>query len=139
VRFFHKDIAPILAALADGTHGIKAVEWELNPQAKSSLLGKATFRNALPAAQASVADVAKLSRRKPPIRIAEVFRHDFRVNRTLALDPAALTTAIQRVESAGAPTEFLLAGHRDGGLISASHDRLPFQQGLDPITWWGGA
>lgn len=141
MRFFHTDIAPILAALAEGTHSIQSLEWELNPKTRSvfSLLGREGHRTARPAAPAGIDDVADLSRRRPPIRIAEVFHHYFHINRTLSLDPAALTTAIQHVESAGAPDEFLLAGHPDGGLVSVSRDRLPFQQGLDPITWWGGA
>lgn len=141
MRFFHKDVAPILTALGHGTPVIQALEWELNPRTRNflSLLGREGHRTALPATPATILDVIEMSRRKPPMRISEVFRHYFHVNRTLSVDPAALTTAIQHVESAGAPDEFLLAGHPDGGLISVSRDKLPFQQGLDPITWWGGA
>jgi hypothetical protein len=141
MRFFHKDVAPVLTALGQGTPVIQALEWELNPAMKSffSLLGRETRRAARPATPATILDVMEMSRRKPPMRISEVFQLYFHINRTLALDPAALTSAIQHVESAGADDEYLLAGHPDGGLISVSRVRLPFQQGLDPITWWGGA
>lgn len=141
MRFFHKEVAPILQTLGRGSDRIQALEWELNPRTKSfmSLLGTTKHRAAHPAKPATILDVEEMSKRKPPLRISEVFQHYFHVNRTLALDPAALATAIQHVESAGALDEFLLAGHPDGGLVSVSRERLPFQQGLDPITWWGGA
>ena len=47
-----------------------------------------------------------------------------------------LVEAVAHVENRGLAGEFLLAGHPDGGLVSVSRERLPFQSG-DPITWWG--
>ena len=66
-----------------------------------------------------------------------MLKHYFHINPTTVGRPLAVDEAVQFVEAEGAPDEFLLAGHPDGGLVSVSTRPLPFQEGLKPITWWG--
>jgi hypothetical protein len=95
-------------------------------------------RAALPAQPAGLDDLAFFaSRGNGPRHAITVLQHYFHLNSSVVGRPLSLAEAVEHVELEGASGEFLLAGHPDGGLISVSRDRLPFQAGLEPITWWG--
>lgn len=140
MRFRHVDPAPVLAHLRKTNAGIHLREWDRERKvggiAGMLRMGKAA-EPAGPAKPSGVADVEFIaSRGKSPTHAATVLRFFFHINSTATDRILPLVEAVEHVEGRGAGGEFLLAGHPDGGLISVSRERLPFQQG-DPITWWG--
>ncbi len=141
MRYFHKDIAPVMAHLEAQPCSIHILEWEREP-----LDGGFAFlpmmqkrRPAHPARAATASEVASFGTRKnDPRQAALVLRHYFHINTSAPEGrPLSLVEAVAHVESRALPGEFLLAGHPDGGLVSVSREPLPFQSGVSPITWWG--
>lgn len=140
MRFRHLDPEPVLAYLRGNTVAISVREWDRERRvggiAGMLRVGKASE----PAGPAQPSDVSQVefiaSRGIHPSHAATVLRFFFHINSSADDRVLPLVDAVAHVELRGEPGEFLLAGHPDGGLISVSRERLPFQQG-DPITWWG--
>ena len=63
-------------------------------------------------------------------------REYIHVNAAEADKHVPLSDAVEYVEAQAAPNEFLLVGYADGGFISVSRERMPFQTGLSEATWW---
>jgi hypothetical protein len=140
MRFNHKDVGPVLRYLAVEDSRIMVLDWEREPVVGGFAMLPATLkrRAAYPAKPATIADVEFYGGRgNSPAHAIRVLKHYFHINPTTVGRPLAVQEAVQFVEGEGAPNEFLLAGHPDGGLISVSAELLPFQEGLKPITWWG--
>jgi hypothetical protein len=83
-----------------------------------------------------VSDIEFIARRGGASHIGTVLRFYFHINSTNDEPILPLVEAVAHVEQNGGESEFLLAGHPDGGLISVSRHRLAFQE-ANPITWWG--
>jgi hypothetical protein len=140
MRFMHKDVRPVLQYLVVEDSRITILDWEREPIVGGFAMLPATLkrRAAFPAKPATIADVQFYGGRGGgPAHAITVLKHYFHVNPTTVGRPLALSEAVEFVEVEGAPNEFLLAGHPDGGLISVSAQQLPFQERLKPITWWG--
>lgn len=140
MRFRHVDPAPVLAYLRATPCDIRLREWErerrLGGIAGLLRMGQAS-QAAGPAQPSSVADVEFIAGRgNGPAHASTVLRVYFHVNSSAGDGVLPLVEAVGHVEDRGEAGEYLLAGHPDGGLISVSRVRLPFQQG-EPITWWG--
>jgi hypothetical protein len=138
MRFRHLDPEPVLTYLRGTKPPILVREWERDrsPGGLAGMLRMARPQAAGAAKPAGVDEVEFIARRHPPSGIAVVLRYYFHVGSTSAAPVLPLIEAVDHVERNGVGGEVLLAGHPDGGLISVSRERLPFQQG-DPITWWG--
>jgi hypothetical protein len=139
MRFQHKNIAPVRAWLEGHAPMIHQLEWE-----KEIVTGGYAFlpstlkrRAAEPARPASIAEIVGFAKVGGPRQVTATLRFYFHINMSAVADPLPLVEAVGFVEAEGGYEEFLLAGHPDGGLISVSRERLPFQDGLQPITWWG--
>lgn len=138
MRFRHTDPRPVLAFLRSDPSPILVREWD-RERASGGIAGMLRMGKpqAARAAQPSkTSEIEYLSGRHAPSNIGVVLRFFFHIASSTDEPILPLIEAVAYVEDTGAPGEFLLAGHPDGGLISVSRDRLPFQQG-DPITWWG--
>lgn len=138
MRFRHIDPALVVAHLRKTSPSILILDWERERKAGgiAGLLNLQKPQPAGPAKPASIDDVDFIGKRGPPSHAGLVLRYYFHVNTTATGRPLTLVEAVEYVEDQGTPGEYLIAGHPDGGLISVSRDRLPFQSG-DPITWWG--
>lgn len=139
MRFRHADPAPVLDFLRENPAEIRVRDWdrERAPGGIAGFLRLARTEPANPAQPGKLADVEFIAGRGPgPSHASTVLRFYFHINSTADERILPLVEAVAHVEGRGAGGEFLLAGHPDGGLISVSRQRLPFQQG-DPITWWG--
>jgi hypothetical protein len=138
MRFRHVDPSPVLTHLRKTTPSILVLDWERERKAGgiAGLLNIQKPKPAGPARPALIEDVEFIARRGPPSHAGVVLRFYFHLNSTAASRLLTLVEAVEHVESHGAPDEYVLAGHPDGGLISVSRDRLPFQSG-EAITWWG--
>lgn len=141
MRFRHKDFGPVRGYLETEHCAIQMLEWEREPVVGGFAMLPTTLkrRAALPAQVASIDEVAFFAGRgQGPQHAITVLQHYFHVNSSAqGRRPLPLAEAVEHVELDGLDAEFLLVGHPDGGLISVSRDRLPFQDGLEPITWWG--
>ena len=140
MRFRHKDFAPVRSYLEREQCTILRLDWEREPVVGGFAMLPTTLkrRAAFPAKPANIDEVAFFaSRGDGPAHAITVLQHYFHVNSSAVGRPLALAEAVEHVEADGRADEFLLVGHPDGGLISVSRDRLPFQAGLEPITWWG--
>jgi len=138
MRFRHVDPSPVLEHLRATSPAILILDWERERKAGgiAGLLNIQRPQPAGPARPAAVADVEFIAHRGPPSHAGVVLRFYFHLNSTAVGRPLTLVEAVEHIESVGAPEEYALAGHPDGGLISVSRSRLTFQSG-DPITWWG--
>lgn len=141
MRFRHLDPAPVLAHLRAQLCLIDMLAWDHEPRqgAFGMLMRNNSPRKGPPPAErATAGDVEFFAQRGKPSHAGLVLRHYFHVNTTAPANrPLTLVEAVQHIEGEGDEAEFLLAGHPDGGLISVSRARLPFQSGLEPIYWWG--
>jgi hypothetical protein len=140
MRFRHVDPKPVLAFLAANPTDIRVREWE-RERIVGGIVGMIRMgtkpQSAAPAQPAKISDVEFIAGRgKGPAHAGTVLRFYFHINSSAEERILPLVEAVAHIEGRGAAGEFLLAGHPDGGLISVSRERLPFQQG-DPITWWG--
>jgi len=141
MRFQHKDPAPVLAFLRDMPCTIEALRWDNEaPRGIFSMVGRAAPARAPESGRrVTVHEVEYFAGRgRNSSHAGLVLRYYFHINSTAGPRPLTLLEAVPQVEDQGAPDEFLLAGHPDGGLISISRAPQPFQDGLEPITWWGG-
>ena len=138
MRFRHVDPLPVLQFLRHGTSPILVREWERERGGGgiSGLLRMSKPQPAAPGRQGEIVDVEFIAGRRAPSEIGVVLRYYFHIGSTADEPILPLVEAVAHIETRGAEDEFLLAGHPDGGLVSVSRGRLPFQQG-DPITWWG--
>jgi hypothetical protein len=139
MRFRHLDPVPVLNYLRSTPATILVREWERQrtPAGIAGLLRRGKPQMARPGQPGTVGEVEFIARRRPPSEVGVVLRFFFHVGSSSAEPILPLVEAVAHVERVGAASEFLLAGHPDGGLISVSRESLSFQQGLEPITWWG--
>ena len=139
MRFRHLDPAPVLDHLRTTQAAILVREWdrERTPGGIAGLLRRGKPQMARAAQPAKISEVEFIARRHPPSDVAVVLRFFFHVGSSSDEPILSLVDAVAHVERVGTANEFLLVGHPDGGLISVSRERQPFQQALDPITWRG--
>jgi hypothetical protein len=138
MRFRHADPEPVLAFLRSAPSTILVREWdgERAVGGIAGMLRRGKPQAASAAQPAKVTEVAFIAQRHAPSEVGVVLRFYFHVSSSSDEPILPLVEAVTHVEGRGTASEFLLAGHPDGGLISVSRERQPFQQG-DPITWWG--
>ncbi|MCW5953596.1 MAG: hypothetical protein KIT69_15180 [Propionibacteriaceae bacterium] len=139
MRFRHLDPAPVLAFLRGSAADIRIRDWdrERTPGGIAGFLRIARSEPANPAQPGTISDVEFIAGRgMGPSHAGTVLRFYFHINSSADERILPLVEAVAHVEGRGTGDEFLLAGHPDGGLISVSRQRLPFQQG-SPIIWWG--
>lgn len=139
MRFRHLDPAPVLDHLRRTPATILVREWDRERTAGgiAGLLRRGKPQSARAAQPGQVSEVEFIARRHPPSDVAVVLRFFFHVGSSSDEPILPLVEAVAHVEGTGTEGEFLIVGHPDGGLISVSRERQPFQQALDPITWWG--
>ena len=138
MRFRHLDPAVVIEFLRNNPSIILVREWD-RERAAGGIAGMLRIRRpqaAKGAQPGKISDVEFMAGRHAPSDIGAVFRFFFHINSSSDQPILPLIEAVAHVESRGLSGEFLLAGHPDGGLVSVSRERLPFQSG-DPITWWG--
>lgn len=138
MRFRHVDPEPVLAHLRTTAATIVVREWdrERTPGGVSGMLRMGKPQAARAAQPSQVSEVEFMARRHAPSDVGVVLRFFFHVGSSVDVEILPLVEAVAHVEGRGTGGEFLLTGHPDGGLISVSRERQPFQQG-EPITWWG--
>lgn len=140
MRFRHKDIAPVIAWLHNQPCIIQRLEWEREPRAGGFAFLPQSIKRRAAHQPVTVGprEVEYFAGRGADATHASlVLAHYFHINSAMRPRPLSLEEAVVFVEEEGTENEFLLAGHPDGGLVSVSRTRLPFQAGLEPITWWG--
>jgi hypothetical protein len=142
MRFLHKAFEPLQRYMLDVPVEIRLLEWELSPIASGSFvfLPWTIKRRAARAPRAS--DLAEIAayfhRAETPELAGTVLRNYFHINAPHSTTPVSLNGAVEHVEAYGKPDEFLLVGYPDGGLISVSRQKLPFQENAAPADhWWG--
>jgi hypothetical protein len=59
-----------------------------------------------------------------------------RVSKSAAAGPLRLPEAVKKTEAATADDSFLIVAYQDGGVISISGRKLPFQEHAKPAGWW---
>ena len=138
MRFRHADPEPVLASLRSAPATILVREWDRERAVGgiAGMLRRGKPQPASAAQAAKVSEVAFIAQRHAPSEVGVVLRFYFHVGSSSDEPILPLVDAVAHVEGRGTGTEFLLAGHPDGGLISISRERQPFQHG-EPITWWG--
>lgn len=139
-RYMHRNVEPILRYLEAEQCPVLLMDWEREPVVGGFAMLPSTLRRRAanppkPVGHAEVAFIA--GHGSGPTHAATVLKYYFHVRPTTLGRPLSLAEAVEHVEVAGAANEFLLAGHPNGGLISVSREPLPFEQGVEPITWWG--
>jgi hypothetical protein len=140
MRFLHTDFAPLRTYLTSAPCEIRRLEWDLNPpfEGYAFLPWTIKHRPAHPPQPATVAEIEDYFHRADKPENAGTVLHDyFHINAPPSDRAVSLSGAVEHVEAYGAPTEFVLAGYHDGGLISVSRRMLPFQDGVAEIDWWG--
>jgi hypothetical protein len=139
MRFRHVDPTAVIAFLSDNRSAILMREWDRERAAGgiAGMLRMSRPQAAQGARPGEISDVEFIAGRHAPSDIGVVLRFFFHIGSSSDQPVLPLIEAVAHVENRGLAGEFLLAGHPDGGLVSVSRERLPFQQGLDPITWWG--
>jgi hypothetical protein len=141
MRFLHRDFGAIAAYLAANPSDIRAVEWELSPRIRDPFAIfalKPKTRSARPPRQASAREVGALFDQTQRVETAGAALGEyFHINAPPSDRPVSLRAAIEHVEAFGAPGEFLVVGHPEGGVVSVSRRPLPFQEGLAEAKSWG--
>ena len=138
MRFRHVDATAVIAFLRDNQPAILVREWDRERAAGgiAGMLRMSKPQAAQGAQSGKIRDVEFIAGRHAPSNIGVVLRFFFHIGSSSDQPILPLVEAVAHVENRGLAGEFLLAGHPDGGLVSVSRERLPFQSG-DPITWWG--
>jgi len=138
MRFRHVDPTPVIAFLRDNGSAILVREWDRERAAGgiAGMLRMSRPQAAQGAQPGKISDVEFIANRHAPSNIGVVLRFFFHIASSSDQPILPLVEAVAHVENRGLAGEFLLAGHPDGGLVSVSRERLPFQSG-EPITWWG--
>jgi len=138
MRFRHVDATAVIAFLRDNQPAILVREWDRERAAGgiAGMLRMSKPQAAQGAQSGKISDVEFIAGRHAPSNIGVVLRFFFHIGSSSDQPILPLVEAVAHVENRGLAGEFLLAGHPDGGLVSVSRERLPFQSG-DPITWWG--
>ena len=140
MRFLHTDFAPLRTYLTSEPCEIRRLEWDLNPpfEGYAFLPWTIKHRPAHPPQPSSVAEIeAYFHRADKPENAGTVLHDYFHINAPPSDRAVSLSGAVEHVEAYGAPTEFVLAGYHDGGMISVSRRVLSFQDGVAEIDWWG--
>jgi hypothetical protein len=141
MRFLHKDIAPVRQFLAAEPCDIRRLEWDLNPVEAGSFaflpwtVKRRPARAPAPSTGQEVEDCFNRSHR--PEEAGTMLASYFHVNAPPTDHAVSLPGAVEHVEAFGGPTEFLIVGYPDGGVISVSRRMLPFQDGTQQADWWG--
>lgn len=143
MRFLHQDFVPIRQFLETQPADMRRLEWELNP-ATRDVFTLFTFapkrRPAQPPRPASIDEIAAaFARSGRTMQAGTVLTEYFHVNAPPSERAVSLLAAIEHVEAFGQPTEFLLAGHPEGGIVSVSRYPLPFQDGVPEAKSWAPA
>lgn len=138
MRFRHLDPTAVMAFLRDNHPAILVREWDRERAAGgiAGMLRMSRPQAAQGAQPGKISDVEFIAGRHAPSNIGVVLRFFFHIASSSDQPILPLVEAVAHVENRGLAGEFLLAGHPDGGLVSVSRERLPFQSG-EPITWWG--
>jgi len=138
MRFRHVDATAVIAFLRDNQPAILVREWDRERAAGgiAGMLRMSKPQAAQGAQSGTISDVEFIAGRHAPSNIGVVLRFFFHIGSSSDQPILPLVEAVAHVENRGLAGEFLLAGHPDGGLVSVSRERLPFQSG-EPITWWG--
>ena len=138
MRFRHHDPTAVIAFLRDNQPAILVREWDRERAAGgiAGMLRMSRPQAAQGAQPGKISDVEFIAGRHAPSNIGVVLRFFFHIASSSDQPILPLVEAVAHVENRGLAGEFLLAGHPDGGLVSVSRERLPFQSG-EPITWWG--
>jgi len=138
MRFRHVDATAVIAFLRDNQPAILVREWDRERAAGgiAGMLRMSKPQAAQGAQSGKISDVEFIAGRHAPSNIGVVLRFFFHIGSSSDQPILPLVEAVAHVENRGLAGEFLLAGHPDGGLVSVSRERLPFQSG-EPITWWG--
>lgn len=141
MRFHHEDFAPLERYLTAETCEIWRLEWDLNPVEAGSFafLPWTVKRRPAHAPQpATISEIREYFRRADKPELAGTVLLDyFHINAPASDQPVSLSGAVEHVEAYGGPSEFLLVGYPDGGLISVSRRMLPFQEAVPQANWWG--
>jgi hypothetical protein len=140
MRFLHEDFAPLKAYLLAEPNDIRRLEWHLRPVVRSAMNIFAMTpkrRSADRPRPASVDEIeAMLRRTENPQLAGSVLSEYFHVNAPPSDRAVSMAAAIEHVEAFGAPNEFLVVGHPNGGFVSVSRLMLPFQQAAREATSW---
>ena len=141
MRFLHTDFVPVREFLTGGPHDIRRLEWDLNPVEAGSFaflpwtVKRRPARSPQPSNLVEIEDYFRRGHR--PDQAGTVLFNYFHINAPSSDRAVSLSGAVEHVEAYGGPTEFLLVGYPDGGMISVSRQMLPFQIGLTEAEWWG--
>jgi hypothetical protein len=140
MRFLHKDLAPLKAHLLAAPNEIKRLEWDLNPIIRGPMAIFSFNPKRRPADRPRPGTVDEIEttfrRAANPELAGTVLLEYFHVNAPPSERAVSMAAAIEHVEAYGGPTEFLIVGYPDGGVISVSRYVLPFQEGSHEATWW---
>ncbi len=140
MRRRHADFEPVRGYLERERPTIVRLEWELNPVVKDMFSLFAMKPKRRPAAAPSTALLADIERTFEQAgavsTVGQALHWYFHLNAPPTDRAVSLAAAVEHVEAFGAPGEFLLPAHPEGGLVSVSRDFLPFQaEGQDAGAW----
>jgi hypothetical protein len=138
MRFRHVDPGAVFAHLRENPSSILVREWDRERPTGgiASMLRMGKPQPAGAARAGTIGEIEFIAGRHVLADIAVVLRFFFHIASSSDEPILPLIEAVKHVEEHGKEREFLLAGHPDGGLVSVSRFRLPFQSG-EPIIWWG--
>jgi hypothetical protein len=140
MRFLHEDFAPIKAHLLAEPNEIKRHEWHLNPVIRDPLAMLSFNPKRRPADRPRLGTVEEIEamfrRTANPQLAATVLLEYFHINAPPSERAVSMAAAVEHVEAYGGPTEFLIVGNPEGGLISVSRYALPFQADSREATRW---
>jgi hypothetical protein len=140
MRFLHEDFGLLKAYLLAEPNDIRRLEWHLKPTVRSAMGVFAMTpkrRSADRPRSSSVDEIeAMVQRTKNPQLAGAVLSEYFHVNAPLSDRAVSMAAAIEHVEAYGAPNEFLIVGHPNGGFVSVSRHALPFQEAAREATSW---
>ncbi len=123
MRFWHQDdVEPLATFIAEGQYDL----WRLDRRGKSIAPANLDYLRSCFAEGLRQGAVGGFDD-----------SHYLNVTRVRDSQMQNLKHDVAWVEARGGTDNFIVIGYHDGGIITISQEKLPFQQGAAGADWWG--